>query len=633
MDPRLLSLYEQELRYFRESAGEFSKQFPKIAGRLGVKNTEIADPYVERLIEATAFLSARVGLKLQAEYPHFTQSILETAFPNYLSPTPSMTVFEFEPDLLDAQLAAGLRIPRGSAIRALQVAGQNTYCEFTTTSSLTLFPLEIQKAQYFRYAPDLPLTQHPRYREIQGGVRIQLASTADVDFSHVQCDELTMHLSGAEDVAWSLHECLLNAPIGVMVRPLTSNGSSTEGIDSLPGSSIEEVGFSDDEAMLPAALAGFSGHRLMHQYFAFPQAFQFFRFSQLQKLFARYQTNQIEIIVLFSRGNAELEKLVSAENFKLNCVPAINLFSKRLDRVQVSDATNEFHLLADRTRPQDFEIHSISEVIGFGQTTDSAEKNLEQTFFPFYGAFHGNRFAHPAYYTTRREPRVLSSRQGVQGNRTSYIGSEVYIQLVDPQEAPYSLGLRQLGVSALCTNRDLPLLLSAGKSAAFELVSGLAVNGIRIARGPSRPTIPLYGHHSNWILIDQLSSNYLSIADSSPEQAATLVRELLLLHSKLMDQTMQSQISGLKTIHSKPITRRLPMKGPIAFGRGIEITAEVDEQLFHGGSVFLFASMLDHWFRRHASTNSFIETVLRSHQGAKDVRARFMPRFGDRAVL
>ena len=79
MDPRLLNLYEQELRYFRESSGEFARAFPKIARRLGLEGQEVADPYVERLIEATAFLSARVGLKLDAEYPRFTGHLLDIA--------------------------------------------------------------------------------------------------------------------------------------------------------------------------------------------------------------------------------------------------------------------------------------------------------------------------------------------------------------------------------------------------------------------------------------------------------------------------------------------------------------------------------------------------------------------------
>ena len=89
MDPRLLALYEQELRYFRESTGEFARAFPKIAARLGVDGQEVADPYVERLIEATAFLSARVHLKVDAEYPRFTGHLLDIVYPHFLAPTPA----------------------------------------------------------------------------------------------------------------------------------------------------------------------------------------------------------------------------------------------------------------------------------------------------------------------------------------------------------------------------------------------------------------------------------------------------------------------------------------------------------------------------------------------------------------
>ena len=51
MDPRLLRYYNQELRYLREMGGEFAREFPKIAGRLGMEGLEVADPYVERLLE------------------------------------------------------------------------------------------------------------------------------------------------------------------------------------------------------------------------------------------------------------------------------------------------------------------------------------------------------------------------------------------------------------------------------------------------------------------------------------------------------------------------------------------------------------------------------------------------------
>ncbi len=178
MDPRLLTLYEQELRYFRESSAEFARAFPKIASRLGIEGQEVADPYVERLIEATAFLAARVGLKLDAEYPRFTGHLLDIVYPHFLAPTPSMAVVSLACDPDDANLANGPTLPRGSGLRARQAVGQNTHCEFRTSRALRVWPIEVQRAQYFTYAPDLPLAQHPQSREIRGGLRIALRATA-----------------------------------------------------------------------------------------------------------------------------------------------------------------------------------------------------------------------------------------------------------------------------------------------------------------------------------------------------------------------------------------------------------------------------------------------------------------------
>lgn len=94
MDPRFLEYYDGELRHLGESCGEFAADFPKIAGRLGlegfIKEFQCPDPYVERLLEGFAYMAARVQLKVDAEYPQFTQHLLEMVYPDYLAPTPSM---------------------------------------------------------------------------------------------------------------------------------------------------------------------------------------------------------------------------------------------------------------------------------------------------------------------------------------------------------------------------------------------------------------------------------------------------------------------------------------------------------------------------------------------------------------
>ena len=119
MDPRLLRYYNQELHHVREMGSEFAKEFPKIAGRLGMDGIDCADPYVERLLEGFAFLAARVQLKVDAEFPRFTQHLFELIYPHYLAPTPSMAVVQLEPDLNEGGLASGFRIPRGSALQSM----------------------------------------------------------------------------------------------------------------------------------------------------------------------------------------------------------------------------------------------------------------------------------------------------------------------------------------------------------------------------------------------------------------------------------------------------------------------------------------------------------------------------------
>src|SRR5512135_2462860 len=219
MDPRLLRYYNQELQHLREMGAEFAQQFPKIAARLGMEGIEVSDPYVERLLEGVGFLAARVQLKLEAEFPRFTQRLLEIVYPNYLAPTPSMLVAQFRPDLNEANLARGVTIPRGSAISSLLGKGDVTACEFRTAQDVTLWPLEIVSAKYFSFAPDLPLSALPSGPKVKGGVRLRLKSSAGLGFDQLNLDTLRVFFSGADEVAYKLHELSFGACLGMLACP------------------------------------------------------------------------------------------------------------------------------------------------------------------------------------------------------------------------------------------------------------------------------------------------------------------------------------------------------------------------------------------------------------------------------
>src|SRR5262252_4456496 len=126
MDPRLLQYYNVELQHLRETGAEFAEQFPKIAARLAMHDLEVTDPYVERLLEGVGFLAARVQLKLEAEFPRFTQALLEIVYPHFLAPTPSMLIAQMAPDLKDPSLSAGRTVPRGTGMSGLALTDEST---------------------------------------------------------------------------------------------------------------------------------------------------------------------------------------------------------------------------------------------------------------------------------------------------------------------------------------------------------------------------------------------------------------------------------------------------------------------------------------------------------------------------
>jgi len=106
MSDRLEARYNDELAFIRRMALEFARDRPKIADRLVIdrESGQSEDPHVERLIEAFAFLTARVRLKLDDEFPELTEALLNTLYPHYLAPIPSMAVVQFVPDLEQGQL-------------------------------------------------------------------------------------------------------------------------------------------------------------------------------------------------------------------------------------------------------------------------------------------------------------------------------------------------------------------------------------------------------------------------------------------------------------------------------------------------------------------------------------------------
>jgi type VI secretion system protein ImpG len=629
MDPRMLQYYNQELQYIREMGAEFAARFPKIAARLALDSVEVADPYVERLLEGFSFLSARVRLKLDAEFPRFAQHLLGVAYPHYLSPTPAMTIAQFVPTVADPALAGGFVMPRGTVLRGQMPRGEVTACQFRTAHPVTLWPIELVEARYQPLAPDLPLNTLRLAEPIRGVVRLRLRTATGLPFQQIALDRLNLFLGGADDIALKLYELILGSGLGVLVAP---PARPVPWFEWLGGEAIQPVGFETDQALIPYTSRSFSGYRLLHEYFAFPERFRFIELGGLRKALSRHGGDEIEVAVPLARGEAALGPHVERGSFALHCTPVINLFRRRSDRIHVTDQQSEHQVVIDRTRPMDFEVYAVERVLGYGEGVEA-----QREFRPFYASVDAeDRESADAYFTVRREPRALSETQRRDGARTGYIGSEVFLSLVDAREAPYSSDIRQLAVEVLATNRDLPLLMQAGGDAEFSLAESAPVDSVRCLRSPSRPRSAIPEGEMAWRLINHLSLNYLTVTDLGDEQGAAALRELLELYADLVDADAadalsRRQVLGVRRVAVTPRTRRLPVPGPIVFARGLEIRLTVDETMFAGGSAFLLGSVLEHFFGRLASMNTFTELVLVSETRG-EIR-RWPPRMAARQLV
>jgi type VI secretion system protein ImpG len=120
--------------------------------------------------------------------------------------------------------------------------------------------------------------------------------------------------------------------------------------------------------------------------------------------------------------------------------------------------------------------------------------------------------------------------------------------------------------------------------------------------------------------VSHLALNYLSLVDAPDGQGATAVRELLRLYAETTDVSVERQIDGVRSVTGRQIVDRVPGPGPMTFARGVEVTITCDDVAFQGVGAFLLASVLEEFFARYVTMNSFTETVLRTVERGEVMR-------------
>jgi len=607
MDPRLLQFYTQELAHVRDTGAEFAARFPKIASRLSMDATEVHDPYVERLLEGFAFLTARVQLRLHEEFPRFTEQLLNRISPNFLAPVPAMGVVQLNPNTSDIALKKGIEVKAGTVLQSQVAKGIQTPCKFRVGHALTLWPLVISSVEHGPFKGPPPKV--PGKGVVRSALHLKIDTANQSPLSQLPLDALDFHVSCGDEYAYSLFERIVYKTALVGVRVAGQSGWSY-----LSKEHLSPLGLDHEEALLPADSKQFSGARLLQEFFAFPQRFLFFRTRGLNRHMASSSQSSFELALCFLDPHVELDRVVGNDSLALNCTPVVNLFEQSCDRIMLDERLHELHVQPNRSKPIDYEVHSILDVQGHGL-------NAVQTVPPLYSLSESNTSSQP-HFMARRTPTRISEKLQREGGRSSYTGSEVYLGLTLPTgELVKNHGLQQLAVRALCTNRDLPLLMPIGQGPTDLAWPGnLPLKSIRFLRGPSRPKAPLHSGRNCWQLIEHLSINYLGLVDegdSTTGSGAVALTQLLSLHADPTQLAHQYMARAIQNIQAKTTVVRIIRQGRPAVVRGLKLSITIDELAMQGSGVAVLGAVLARYLAAHVSVNSFVQSSIKAlHTGA-----------------
>lgn len=607
----LLEYYEGELSFLRQMGAEFAEKYPKVASRLVLGPNGTEDPHVERLLEAFAFLAARVHLKIDDDFPEITESLLNVLYPHFLRPIPSMSVVEFNVDPEQGKLTTSLRIPRNALLYSRRVDG--IPCKFRTCYETVVSPVRVLQARW--RAPER-LTPALKAPDAAAACSIDLTCFADVQLKPLALKSLQFYLNGEPNLIHTLYELLFNNCVRVVLR--NPDDPRSRAIE-LPANSLRPMGFREEEAVLPFPRRSFTGYRILQEYFAFPEKFFFVELTNLEPLASGGFTNRVEIVFLispFERADRQqaLELGVSEKTFRLACAPIINLFPQTAEPVLLEQTKFENPVIPDARRRNALEIFSIDDVM-----TSSPDRREVTHYEPFYSSRHGRTAKNQMFWHASRRPSM----------RQDDPGTEMYISLVDAAGTAARTAEETLTVRCSCTNRDLPSRLPFGNELGdFELEGGSAVKRIISLRKPTDTLRPPLRKGLQWRLISHLSLNYLSIV----EEGRGALQEILRLYNFTDSTSLERQISGISSLSSRRHFARVISEHGISFARGIRVEMEFDEEMFVGSGVFLFASVLEYFLGLYASLNSFMQLVLRTKQ-RKEVLREWRPRAGQRILL
>lgn len=613
----LLKYYKSELTYLRRMGGVFAERYPKVAKRLELGRDDCADPHVERLIEAFAFLTGRLQHEIDSEFPDITNALLSILYPQLTSPIPSMAIAQFNIDPEQGKMTTGFTVDRHTSLFA--DAANGVFCRFRTCYPVTLWPLNVANAE-------LESTRHSSFIDADSkaimALRLKMECLPGGKLNELPVDRLRFYLNGDPMSVKTLYELLFCDVHDVAIQIPGAMSPVFLGADA-----IKSVGLESYDDMLPHPPNVHPGYMLLLEYFAFPKQYLFFDlcFDQsnpsrrgntntLLDFLPHGEASSFEVFLLLNRRPKE-NLVIDEDTFALGCTPIINLFPKTTEPIRLDHRSLEYPLLPDKRRERTTEIHSILSV-----SSSSNEADTMHRIEPFYSYNHRLETSnHSAFWHARRVP----------AQRKDLSGSEMVLTFLDLDMKPSLPPMQTVYAHTLCTNRDLPSELQVGAVFQMEQHAPLDKERPIVCLGkPTAPVPPPSRGATAWRLVSHLSLNHLSLSEEKDSLPA--LKEILRLYC--LSESHHQLIEGIKDMSCRKVMRHVGNEPWRGFCRGNEVSLVLDEDYYEGSGGFLFGAVLNRFFATYAAVNSFTQLVVKSKQ-REGIWKKWEPMAGETVLL
>lgn len=546
--------YQEELSILRDLAAEFSREYPALAPMLAVTG---ADPDVERILEGSAYLSSFVKQRLDDEFPEIVQGLLQHIYPHYLRPVPSATLVAFSGG------ASGTRVRRGVELHSVKV--EDTVCRFTTSVSCQILPMTIERVAV--------------ERQSEGQASLAISFTSSEPLDSLELSELSIYINGQYADAVNMHRFILDHVASIAI--VAGNGATQA---TLPPSSLTPGGYGDDEALLPWPARAYRCYRLLQEYYIMPEKFLFWHIAGLDKWTGRGNGSRFTLRFDLKQVPKRIPEF-SADSFRLNVVPAINIFPHSAEPIRLNHHRREYPVTPQGYGSANCLVYNVRRV-GSRNPVDNVSRN----YLPLEKVMTG-RPTVPVYSVYRRRNEGL--RNTATAMSVAWPGLEV------PKGEIMSIDL-------LCTNMDLPSLLRVGDISVATESSPAGVSFANIIP-PTAMVHPPLGQGILWRLLSYFNVNLTGLTHA--ESLSKLLGLHVFQDSRDRQRTEANirKASAVRTCESRPANRLV--RGVPFRGRLVETT--LDRTGFAAyGDMRIFGDILGHLFSEYASMNCFTQTRI-----------------------